>query len=138
MRRRNSAITRVGSSARRLSRARTTTTEMSSSSSATTSLGLRNLVQIFHTTQAQFEDNLIITHNRHQIKTGFLFVRERQDYAYQGNNGALGFLTVNTLTGSGLSDLWMGNLAAGSLRDTGGVVSNPAQLRGNILGAYVQ
>lgn len=106
--------------------------------SAAPSLGLRNLVQIFHTTQAQLDDNLIITHGRHQMKTGFQFVRERQDYAYQGNNGALGFLTVDTATGSGLADLWMGNLAGGSLRDTGGVVSSPAKLRGNILAAYVQ
>jgi hypothetical protein len=105
---------------------------------ASASLGLRNLIQIFHTTQAQFEDNLIITHGRHQLKTGFQFVRERQDYAYQGNNGLLGFLTIGTATGSALADLYMGNLASGSLRDTGGVVSSPAKLRGNILGAYVQ
>jgi hypothetical protein len=103
-------------------------------------LGLRNLIEVFHDTQGQFEDNLIFTHARHQIKTGFQFVRERQDYIYQGNNGALGFMTVNSLTGSSLADFWLGNVVAGpqSLRDTGGVVSNPAKLRGNIFGAYVQ
>ena len=103
-------------------------------------LGLQNLIQVFHTTQAQFEDNLIFTHGRHQIKTGFQYVRERQDYIYQGNNGALGFLTVNSLTGSSLADLWMGNVVGGtqSLRDTGGVVSNPAKLRGNVFGLYGQ
>jgi hypothetical protein len=105
------------------------------------SLGLRNLIQVFHTTQGQFEDNLIFTHGRHQIKTGFQFVRERQDYIYQGNNGALGFLSINALTGSSLADFWLGNVVIGagsSARDTGGVVSSPAKLRGNILGGYVQ
>jgi hypothetical protein len=103
-------------------------------------LGLQNLIQVFHTTQGQLEDNLIFTHGRHQIKTGFQFVRERQDYIYEGNNGSLGFLTVGSLTGSSLADFWMGNVAGGtqSLRDTGGVVSVPAQLRGNIYGLFAQ
>jgi hypothetical protein len=103
-------------------------------------LGLQNLIQVFHSTQGQFEDNLIYTRGRHQIKTGFQFVRERQNYIYQGNNGALGFLSIGTATGSGLADFWLGNVVGGtqSLRDTGGVVSNPAKLRGNIFGAYVQ
>jgi hypothetical protein len=107
---------------------------------ASAGLGLQNLIQIFHTTQAQFEDNLIYTFGRHQLKTGFLYVRERQDYVYQGNNGALGFLSIGTATGSGLADFWLGNVVGGtqSLRDTGGVVSNPAELRGNIFGGYVQ
>jgi hypothetical protein len=104
------------------------------------SLGLQNLIQVFHTTQGQFEDNLIFTRGRHQIKTGFQFIRERQDYIYQGNNGALGFLSIASETGSGLADFWLGNVQGGtqSLRDTGGVVSNPAKLRGNLFGAYVQ
>ncbi len=103
-------------------------------------LGLQNLIQVFHSTQGQFDDNLIYTRGRHQIKTGFQFVRERQNYIYQGNNGALGFLTIGTATGSGLADFWLGNVVGGtqSLRDTGGVVSNPAQLRGNIFAGYVQ
>ncbi|HYM78478.1 MAG TPA: carboxypeptidase regulatory-like domain-containing protein [Candidatus Dormibacteraeota bacterium] len=103
-------------------------------------LGLQNLIQVFHDTQIQFEDNLIFTHGRHQIKTGFQFVRQRQDYIYQGNNGALGYLGLGTATGSGLADFWLGNVVggAGSQRDTGGVVSNPAKLRGNVFGAFVQ
>jgi hypothetical protein len=103
-------------------------------------LGLQNLIQVFHSTQGQFDDNLIYTRGRHQIKTGFQYVRERQDYIYQGNNGALGFLTLGTATGSGLADFWLGNVVGGtqSLRDTGGVVSNPAELRGNIFAGYVQ
>jgi hypothetical protein len=103
-------------------------------------LGLQNLIQVFHDTQAQFEDNVLITHGRHQFKTGFQFVRERQDYIYQGNNGALGYLGLGTDTGSGLADFWLGNVAGGaaSQRDTGGVVSNPAKLRGNVFGIFAQ
>jgi hypothetical protein len=114
--------------------------QITGSNGGSAALGLRNLIQVFHTTQGQFEDNLVLTHGRHTIKTGFQFVRERQDYIYQGNNGALGFLTVGGTSGSGLSDFWLGSLATGgqSLRDTGGVVSRPAQLRGNIFGAFVQ
>ena len=103
-------------------------------------LGLQNLIQIFHDTQAQLEDNLIFTHGRHQFKTGFQYVRQRQDYIYQGNNGALGYLGIGTATGSGLADFWLGNVvgASGSQRDTGGVVSNPAKLRGNVYGVFGQ
>jgi hypothetical protein len=99
-------------------------------------LGLQNLVQIFHTTQAQIEDNFVISHGRHTFRTGFQFIRERQNYIYPGNNGALGFLNVNTLTGSGLADFWLGNVASG-FRDTGGAATLD-QLRGNILGFFGQ
>jgi hypothetical protein len=103
-------------------------------------LGLQNLIQVFHSTQGQFEDNLILTHGRHQVKIGFQYVRERQDYIYQGNNGALGYLGLGTETGSGLADFWLGNVAggSGSQRDTGGVVTDPAKLRGNVFGIYGQ
>lgn len=115
--------------------------DITGSNGGAAALGLRNLIQVFHTTQGQLEDNIIYTRGHHQIKTGFQFVRERQDYIYQGNNGALGFLTVSALTGSSLADFWLGYVSTGgglSVRDTGGVVSRPAQLRGNIFGAYVQ
>ncbi len=103
-------------------------------------LGLRNLVQVFHSTQGQFEDNVLYTHGRHQIKSGFQFARERQDYIYPGNNGALGYLGVSTLTNSGLADFWLGNVAGGaaSQRDTGGELGNPVKLRGNVFAGYVQ
>ena len=89
------------------------------SNSKSAGLGLQNLIQVFHHTQGQFEDNLIYTRGRHQIKAGFQFVRERQDYIYAGNNGALGLLSIGTATGSGLADFWLGNVAGGtgSLRD---------------------
>ncbi|MFI5072161.1 MAG: hypothetical protein ACHP8A_14845, partial [Terriglobales bacterium] len=106
---------------------------------ASAGLGLLNLIQIFHSTQGQLEDNVIITHGRQQIKAGFQYARERQDYIYQGNNGALGSLQINSLTGSSLADFYLGNVVgASSFRDTGGVVSSPAKLRGNVYGAYIQ
>src|SRR6185437_67965 len=104
-------------------------------------LGLQNLVQIFHSTEGQIEDNLVLTHGRHQIKAGFQFVRQRQDFVYPGNNGALGFLGIDTATGSGLADFYLGDVAPGagaSLRDTGGQVSSPAKLRGNMFGVFAQ
>ncbi|HEY6304696.1 MAG TPA: TonB-dependent receptor [Terriglobales bacterium] len=104
------------------------------------SLGLRNLVQVFHSTQGQVEDNVIYTHGRHQITTGFQYIRERQDYIYPGNNGALGYFGFGTATGSGLSDFWLGNVEGGaaSQRDTGSQLSSPANLRGNVFGLFVQ
>jgi hypothetical protein len=104
---------------------------------ANAGLGQQNIVQIFHDTQIQIEDNIILTHGRHTFKTGFQYVRERQNYIYPGNNGALGSLNISTLTGSGLADFWMGNVGSQSNRDTGGA-STVDQLRGNVYAAYVQ
>jgi hypothetical protein len=103
-------------------------------------LGLQNLISVFRDTQGQFEDNVIFTHGRHQFKAGFQFVRERQDYIYAGNDGALGVLSIATATGSGLADFWLGNVAGGtgSPRDFGGQVSDPAELRGNVFGFFGQ
>jgi hypothetical protein len=115
--------------------------DIAGSNGGAASLGLRNLIQVFHTSHGQIDDNLVFTRGRHSIKTGFQFVRQRQDYIYQGNNGALGFLSVGFAsggTGSGLADFWLGGVASPSFRDTGGVVSKPAQLRGNLFGVFVQ
>ncbi len=108
--------------------------------SGSANLGLRNLVQDFHSTQGQFEDNVIYTIGRHQFKTGFEYVRERQNYIYPGNNGALGFFNFTTATGSGLADFWLGSVAggSGSQRDTGSQLSSPAMLRGNVFAAFIQ
>jgi len=110
------------------------------------SLGQQNLVQIFHTTQGQFNDNLSIVYGRHSIKTGFEFVRERQDFQYNGNNGGLGSLPVSTGsempviaggTATSLSDLWLGNAATGGARDTY-AQQTLFRHRGDIFAAYVQ
>jgi len=104
---------------------------------ASADLGNGDLFQIFHTTQGQFNDNLSITHGRQTVKVGFQFVRQRQDFDYAGNNGGLGNLPINTLSGSGLSDFWLGNAAAGGGRDS---YIQPALFkhRGNIFAGYVQ
>jgi len=115
--------------------------DITGNNGAAADLGLQNLVQIFHSTQGQFEDNLIYIHGRHQIKTGFQFVRERQDYIYPGNNGALGYFGYTTnYTGSGLADFWLGSVQGGaaSQRDTGSQLSSPAKLRGNVFAGFVQ
>jgi hypothetical protein len=104
---------------------------------ASADLGNGDLFQIFHTTQGQFNDNLSITNGRHSVKTGFQFVRQRQDFDYAGNNGGLGNLPINTLSGSGLSDFWLGIAASGGGRDS---YIQPALFkhRGNIFAGYVQ
>ncbi len=83
---------------------------------------------------------MIFTHGKQQITAGFQYVRERQDYVYPGNNGALGFFGFTTATGSGLADFWLGSVAggAGSQRDTGSQLSSPAKLRGNVFAGFVQ
>ena len=108
-----------------------------SDAAANASIGQQNIKQIFHDAQIQFEDNLTLTRGRQTIRTGFQFVRLRQNYIYPGNNGVLGLLNVDTLTGSGLADFWLGDVGGGSLRDTGGA-NTLDQLRGNVFGLFVQ
>jgi len=99
-------------------------------------LGQIGQLQIFHTTQGQLDDNVIITHGRHSIKTGFQYFRDRQDYDYGGNNGELGHLNVANLTGAAVADLWLGNLAGGGIRD--GNSNTIFMRRSNTFGGYVQ
>jgi Carboxypeptidase regulatory-like domain len=108
------------------------------------SLGSGGAVQVFHTTEGQFVDDLVHTRNRHTIKSGFQYVRERQDYNYGGNNGTLGTLSINNLTTASnpaafqtaVADFWLGNVGGG-FRD-GSTTNTLFGLRGNIFGAYVQ
>ena len=101
-------------------------------------LGNGNLFQIFHTTQGQFNDNLSIISGHHTVKTGFQYVRQRQDYQYAGNNGGLGNIPIGALSGSGLSDLWLGLASGGGVRDTYIDGSSLFKHRGNIYALYVQ
>lgn len=96
--------------------------------------GNNGLLQNFHTGTGQFVDNLIITHNRHTIKTGFQFWRERLNYSYPGNNGVLGTFNISQATGSPQADFWLG-LVGGGGRDAGAAEFG---LRGNIFGLFVQ
>jgi hypothetical protein len=99
-------------------------------------LGQQEIAQIFHTTQGQVEDNLTYIHGRHSIKTGFQFIRVRADWKYNGNNGALGTIGVDTETSLGLADFYLG-LGSGGSRDTS---PNPTLFkdRNNVIAGYVQ
>jgi Carboxypeptidase regulatory-like domain len=107
-------------------------------------LGNGNLFQIFHTTQGQFNDNVSIISGHHTIKTGFQYIRQRQDYQYAGNNGGLGNIPIGAQSGSGLSDLWLGLAAVASPTSGGGVRdtylegSSLFKHRGNVFAGYVQ
>ena len=101
-------------------------------------LGNGNLFQIFHTTQGQFNDNVSIINGHHAIKTGFQYVRQRQDYQYAGNNGGLGNIPIGAQSGAGLSDLWLGLASGGGVRDTYLEGATLFKHRGNILAGYLQ
>jgi len=123
---------------------------------ANANLGLINLWQIFRDTEIQAEDNVIISKGRHTFKTGFQFIRERNNYVYPGNEGVLGNIAIGSSTGvlagnvilpgatsacgggceTGVADFWAGITANGGQRDSGSATLE--QLRGNILGGYVQ
>jgi hypothetical protein len=115
---------------------------------ANASVGTINIFQRFHDTQIQAEDNLNYTHGRHSIKTGFQYVRIRQDWQYAGNNGALGSIGItNSLevmpvsgtiyaNGSSLADFYFGS-AGWSPRDT--FMTNSMFMdRGNVIAGYIQ
>lgn len=120
------------------------------------SLGLINLWQIFRDTEIQLEDNVVYTRGRHTLKSGFQFIRERNNYVYPGNEGALGNININSSTGinaanavlkstgkpcgagceTGVADFWSGITAGGGFRDSGSATLE--QLRGGIFGGYFQ
>ncbi|HKM79652.1 MAG TPA: TonB-dependent receptor [Candidatus Acidoferrum sp.] len=107
-------------------------------------LGLINLWQIFRDTELQAEDNLVYTKGRHTLLTGFQFIRERNNYVYPGNEGALGNIIISSTTNAlapaadqvGVADLWAGITAAGGHRDSGSATLE--QLRGSVFAGYFQ
>lgn len=107
-------------------------------------LGLINLWQIFRDTEIQAEDNVVYTRGRHTLRTGFQFIRERNNYVYPGNEGALGNINIATSTNSlapaqyqvGAADFWAGITAGGGFRDSGSATLE--KLRGSIFGGYFQ
>src|SRR5215469_16632774 len=107
-------------------------------------LGLINLWQIFRDTEIQLEDNVIYTKGRHTLKTGFQFIRERNNYVYPGNEGALGNINISTSTNAnapvadqvGVADFWAGITAGGGHRDTGSATLE--QLRGSVFAGFFQ
>lgn len=108
------------------------------------SLGLINLWQIFRDTEIQLEDNLVISHGKHTLKSGFQFIRERNNYVYPGNEGVLGNISINSSTNGlapvadqvGVADFWAGITAGGGFRDSGSATLE--QLRGAIFSGYFQ
>jgi len=105
---------------------------------ASADLGNGDLFQVFHTTQGQFNDNLSITHGHHGIKTGFQFVRQRQDFDYAGNNGGLGNIPVSTASGSALADFWLGLAQKNSANRDTYIQPTLFKHRGNIFAGYLQ
>jgi len=118
---------------------------------ASASLGLINLWQIFRDTEIQLEDNVAISRGLHTFKMGFQFIRERNNYIYPGNEGALGNININNLlttqpctptaaapcpSGSSVADFWLGSTAGGGHRDTGSTTLE--RLRGDVIGGYFQ
>ena len=90
-------------------------------------LGLINLWQIFRDTEIQAEDNVIISHGRHTFKTGFQFIRERNNYVYPGNEGVLGNIAISSSTGVNGASLILPNApgACGGGCQTGLPTSGP-------------
>ena len=101
------------------------------------SLGDPMVMQNFNDTYIQYEDNVAITKGRHSITTGFQYVRERLNWLYAGNNGALGTIGIANDTGNPLADFWLGDIASGN-RDSGLGGGLYHFNRGGIFGAFVQ
>jgi hypothetical protein len=108
------------------------------------SLGDPMILQNFNDTYIQYEDNVVITSGRHTITTGFQYIRERLNWLYAGNNGALGTVNIGSNTSSGaiggdpLADFWLGNITGGGGRDSGLGGGLYHFNRGSIIGAFVQ
>ena len=119
------------------------------------SLGDPMIMQTFLDTEIQYEDNVMITRGRHSFNTGFQFIRERNNWIYAGNDGALGTIaignstenvtynpdgTINTLTAGGnqLGDFWLGDVAPGGGRDSGLGGGLKHYSRGSIISAFFQ
>jgi len=96
--------------------------------------GNNNLLQNFGTGTGQIGDNLVITHGRHTIKTGFQYWRQRQNYSYPGNNGVLGTFNIGQVTGAPQADFWLGLVSSGG-RDAGAARFG---LRGYTFGVFAQ
>jgi len=84
------------------------------------SIGLNGIEQNFRSAVIQFTDNVVLTHGRHVIHTGFDFRRNRINIFYSGNNGKWGAILYNgqytqldgagtdTSTGFGGADFFLG------------------------------
>jgi hypothetical protein len=96
--------------------------------------GTNGLLQVFHTTTGQLEDNVTWTRGRHTIHSGFQYWRERLDFIYPGNNGVLGTLNFGGITTQGPADFWLGLVTSGG-QDGG---ATQFGRRGNVYGFFAQ
>jgi Carboxypeptidase regulatory-like domain len=109
--------------------------QLNIASGTATGVGGNNVVQLFHDTVFQYEDNLSITHGKHTVKVGFQYFRDRLNTYYSGNNGTLGiFNFTGTYTGSPDADFWLGDASSNGR----GIVGGTWGQRSNTYGAYVQ
>ena len=100
-----------------------------------TGIGGSNVVQNFHDTVFQYEDNLSITHGKHTFKVGFQYFRQRIDTYYSGNNGTLGFFNFTGFySGVADADFWLGD----AQQNGRGIVGGTWGQRSNIFGVYAQ
>lgn len=100
-----------------------------------TGIGGNNVVQLFHDTVFQYEDNLSITHGKHTVKVGFQYFRQRINTYYSGNNGTLGFFNFTGFyTGIADADEWLGD----AQQNGRGIVGGTWGQRSNVFGTFVQ
>ncbi len=112
-----------------------------------TNVGGAGVVQFFHDTVFQYEDNLTITRGRHLLHVGAQFWRQRINTYYSGNNGVNGlmdftgkFTGQGSSLGAGEADFFLGlpdDVGLGIVGGTAGHVPTWGH-RGNVFGAYVQ
>jgi hypothetical protein len=111
-------------------------------------IGSENNEERFHDTVFQYEDQLVITHNRHVLHTGFQFWRDQINTFYSGNNGVWGFMTYDgqftsgpgvfshssSTVGLGEADFFLGLPESLGLGLSNGVWGQ----RSSIFGSYIQ
>ncbi|MGH9453533.1 MAG: carboxypeptidase regulatory-like domain-containing protein, partial [Terriglobia bacterium] len=110
--------------------------------------------QEFHDTVFQGEDNLIITHGRHILHTGFQIFHDRLNQYYSGNNGRTGLMDFDGHFTSGPNPLSAGGATVGTGVTSGvgeadfflgmpdtlglGVIGGTWGQRSNIIAGYLQ
>ncbi|HEX5483080.1 MAG TPA: carboxypeptidase regulatory-like domain-containing protein [Terriglobia bacterium] len=107
-------------------------------------MGQANSEQLFADTTIEPMEDLIITHGRHTIRTGFEYMRHAINTYYAGNNGKYGFLAFNgqytsgPVPGAGVG-LPGADFVLGLPYDVGlGLSSGTWGQRSNVFGPYIQ
>jgi hypothetical protein len=106
-------------------------------------IGNNDLVQSFHDTTLQFEDNVIVTHGKHELHFGFQAFHYMMNDLYPGNAGLAGQFTFNgqftgntgTTGGSAAADFLLG-LPEDVQQGNGG--GGNKYLRNSLYGGFAQ